>query len=157
MLIKSDTCLSGWHFKASKWASSTQSPNALNWLLPPWALMQVSPSAQAIWEPFLRSYNPCESCGHKTCWFSKLDVLRLRLGLLSGAGLKSWGCLVCSKPLLLRKKLWVLSLFLTVRVRFLARLWPSFLYPLCCGPSLICQMHRNAQFLGLFQGNLFLM
>lgn len=102
-----------------------------------------------------RSYNPCESCGHKTCWFSKLDVLGLHLGLLSGAGLKSWRCLVYSNPLLLRKKLWVLSLFLTVRVGFLARLWPSFLYPLCCGPSLICQMHRNAQFLGLFQRNLF--
>ena len=137
MLITSDTCLSAWHFKTSKWASSAQSPSGLNWLLPPWALMQVSVSARAIWEPFLRSYNPCESCGHKTCWFSKLDVLGtslgLHLGLLSGAGLKSWGCLVCSNPLLLREKLWVLSSLLTVRVGFLVRLWPSFLYPLAVG------------------------
>ena len=46
MLIKPDTCFSGSYFKTSRYASSryAQSPGAVNWLLLPWALEQVSPS-----------------------------------------------------------------------------------------------------------------
>ena len=36
-----------------------------------------------------------------------------------------------------------LSLFPTVRVGFLMKLWPSLLQPLHCGPFLICQMDRS--------------
>ena len=37
-----------------------------------------------------------------------------------------------------------LSLFPTVRVGFLMKLWPSLLHPLHCGPFLVCQMHRSS-------------
>ena len=45
MLAESDTCFSGSYFKTSRYASSryAQSPGAVNWPLPPWALEQVSP------------------------------------------------------------------------------------------------------------------
>ena len=36
-----------------------------------------------------------------------------------------------------------LSLFPTVRVGFLMKLWPSLLQPLHCGPFLICQMDKS--------------
>lgn len=233
MLAKSDTCFSGSYFKTSRYASSRyeQSPGALNWPLPPWALEQVSPVRACVCACLHVCVRACMCVCVRVCMYARVPALSTRFcaqsvwvcnprngsppGSLSMGTSRQeyWSelsfppqgnllyqsifCISCPgrrilchwAPSQLRDVSWIcnpvglwtqnllvfkprcfgdylrcksqnlgvpavfksfipgreaLSLFPTVRVRFLMKLWPSLLYPLHCGPFLICQMHRSS-------------